>query len=198
MAKIVKKVLVLALCLLCTVSWAQDIILKKNGEEIVGRVVQVNADTVLYRHFSDAGGIAYAMPRQEVAQVKLMDSSYPMDAPELIYKDEISSTENHRLLALQAKLDAKNYYKAKGVFWTTLGSTILHPAAGLATGSVISAVPPSTASDYNPNRYMMKDPVYRAAYEKQAHRRKAGKAVAGFGVGAAVLGVISLVAMGGR
>lgn len=197
MAIIGRKVLVLALCLLCTAGWAQDIILKKNGEEIVGRVVQVSADTVLYRYFSDVSGIAYAMPRQEVAQVKLMDSSNPIDAPDLIYKDALTSTENHRLLALQAKLDAKSYYKAKGVFWITLGSTILHPAAGLVTGSAISAVPPSTESGYNPNRYMMKDPVYRAAYDKQAHRRKAGKAAAGFGVGAAVLGVISLMAVGG-
>ena len=197
MTKIGGRVLALAMCLLCTAGWAQDIILKKNGEEIVGRVVQVSADTLLYRHFSDTGGIAYAMPRQEVAQVKLMDSSLPLDAPELRYKTEVSSTENHRLLALQAKLDAKNYYRAKGVFWTTMGSTIIHPAAGLATGAVISAVRPSTESDHNPNRYMMKEPVYRAAYEKQAHRRKAGKAAAGFGVGAAVLGVISLVALGG-
>ena len=189
--------MVLGLCLLYMPAWAQDFILKKNGDEIVGRVVQVSADTVLFRHFSDASGIAYAMPRQEVAQVRLMDSANLTGAPELLYKDEASGTENHRLLALQAKLDAKNHYRAKGVFWTTLGSTIIHPAAGLVAGSVIAAVPPGTGSDDNPNRYMMKDPLYRAAYVKQARRRKAGKAAAGFGVGAAVLGVVSLIAIGG-
>lgn len=198
MAKIGEKALALVLCLLCISGWAQDISLEKYGEETEGRVVQEGADnTVQRRHLSDAVKIAYAMPGQEVAQVSLMPSSDPAVAPELVYKDEMSSPENHRLLALQAKLDARSYYKARGVFWTTLGSTILHPVAGLATGSVLSAVPPNTASDLNPNRYLMKDPVYQAAYQRQARRRKAGRAAAGLGVGAAVLGVISFAAMGG-
>ena len=195
MATFGKKMLVLVLCLLCTAGWAQDSVLTKSGNEIMGKVMQVRADTVLYRYLSDTGGIAYARPRQEVARVRLMASAYPMDAPEVVYKEETTGIENNRLLALQARLDAKSYYKARGVFWTTMGSTIIHPAAGLATGSVIAAVHPSVESDYNPNRYMMKDPVYREAYEKQAHRRKVGKAAAGFGAGAAVLGILSAIAL---
>ena len=198
MVEIRRRALTLVLCLLCTAGWAQDISFEMNsGNEAAGRMAQESSDTVQYRHPDNTGEIAYAMPRQQAAQVRRMHFSEPANAPELIYKEGVSSPDNHRLLALQAKLDAKSYYKAKGVFWTTLGSTILHPVAGLATGSVLSAVPPNTTSDQNPNRYLMKDAVYQVAYQRQAHRRKAGRAAAGFGVGAVVLGILSFAAVGG-
>lgn len=198
MAEIGRKALALVLYLLCTAAWAQDISVEEHsGNEAAGRIALASADTAQYRNPGGTGGIAYAMPREEAEPVRRLYVSEPADAPELIYKEGVSSPDNLRLLALQAKLDAKSYYRAKGVFWTTLGSTILHPVAGLATGSVLSAVPPNTASDQNPNRYLMKDAVYQAAYQRQAHRRKAGRAAAGFGVGAVVLGVLSFAAVGG-
>ncbi|WP_161889410.1 hypothetical protein [Pontibacter russatus] len=198
MAGIARKALALVLCLLCTAGWAQDISVGQNsGKDTVGRTAQESADTAQYRHPGNTGEIAYAMPREETEEARRRYWAEPADAPELVYKEGVSSPDNLRLLALQAKLDAKSYYKAKGVFWTTLGSTVLHPVAGLATGSVLSAVPPNTASDQNPNRYLMKDTVYQEAYQRQAHRRKAGRAAAGFGVGAVVLGILSFAAVGG-
>ncbi|WP_460880160.1 hypothetical protein [Pontibacter rugosus] len=126
--------------------------------------------------------------------MRLMASADPMAAAEVYYKDEKTSIKSEQLLEEQAKRDAKAYFKAHGVFWTTMGATLISPAAGLATGAATSAVSPNINTDYNPNRHLMKEAAYREAYQKYAKRRKVGKAAAGFGVGAAILGVVYMVA----
>lgn len=199
MTRFFKKLLLLPTFLLCTVAYAQDIILTKSGKEIVGKVVHIGADSVVYRYLSDASGPAYRLPRQEVAHVKRMDAASPSSGPEISFRQKTLALQERQELILQAKQDAKAYYRGKGVFWTTMGSTILSPLAGLATGTVISAVQPNVETGYNPNRHLQKDPVYQDAFKAQAHRRKIGKAAAGFGAGVAVAGILSVVAanMGG-
>ena len=118
-----------------------------------------------------------------------------------IGEDKVASLEREMVeeiakLRIQGRQDAKLYYKSKGVFWGTMGTTILYPAAGLATGAVVSVVPPSTASVANPNAHLMKEPAYEEAFKKQAHRKRFGNAAAGFGVGIAVLGIVSKVIVG--
>ena len=189
----VKKILLGLLLLLAVKANSQDIIVKKNGEQIVGKIIALGTDTIQYRYFSDVSGPVQAMARSEVAQLKLVAAADPVEVAAHTYSDEKTSINELAQLRLQAKIDANNYYKARGVFWTTMGSTMLHPAAGIATGAVISAIPPEIDSDYNPNRHLMKEPAYRESYQKQARKRKIGKAAAGFGAGAAVLSVVYMV-----
>ena len=179
--------------LLATNVHAQDIIVKKNGEEIIGKVVGLGSEAVAYRYFSDINGPVLMVPRSEVAQLKLVTETEMASDSAHTYMNQEASIHELARLRLQAKLDADNYYKAKGVFWTTMGSTIMHPVAGLATGTLISVVPPAVDAVYNPNRHLMKEPVYREAFQKQARKRKIGTAAAGFGAGAAVLSVIYMV-----
>lgn len=190
MTKLFKTILLLPMYLVCTAACAQDIILTKAGDEIVGKVVHLGTDTIVYRYFSDVTGPAFRMPRQEVTLVKLMDAAAPISAPEISYEQEALNLQERQELILQGRMDAKAYYKGKGVFWTTMGSTIINPLAGFATGSVISAVRPDVEAGYNPNRHLLKDPVYRKAFEEQAHRRKIGKVAAGFGAGVAVVSLL--------
>ena len=197
MAVYVRRLLLGLLLLVAVKASCQDIIVKKNGEQIIGKIVALRADTIQYRYFSDVNGPLQAMSRSEVAELKLFAAADPVQMAVNTYTDEQTSINELAQLRLQAKLDANNYYKAKGVFWTTMGSTIIHPAAGLATGTVIAVIPPAIDSDYNPNRHLMKEPEYRKAYRKQARKRKAGHAAAGFGAGAAVLSVIYMVVIVG-
>ncbi|MFD2514156.1 hypothetical protein ACFSRY_09785 [Pontibacter locisalis] len=190
MALYVRNLLLVVLCLIVTGSWAQDVIVKRNGEQVVGRIVNLSADSVHYRYFSDQNGPLLAMSRQDVAHLRLTVPENPEKLAEQTYVDEKTTVVEQAELRLQAKLDANAYYKARGVFWTTMGSTIMHPAAGLVTGAVISAVSPNINSDYNPNRHLLKEPVYRETFLKQARKRKIGKAAAGFGAGAAVISVV--------
>ncbi|NDK56871.1 hypothetical protein [Pontibacter fetidus] len=110
---------------------------------------------------------------------------------------ERDAIEEAAKLRIQARTDAKAYYKPKGVFWGTLGTTILYPAAGLLTGAVVSIVPPVINDEVNPNAHLMKDKAYEEAFKKQAHRKRFGNAAAGFGIGVAVLGIVSKVIVGG-
>ncbi|MBC5775782.1 hypothetical protein H8S95_17035 [Pontibacter sp. KCTC 32443] len=125
-------------------------------------------------------------------------SMTPVATPALVIAEpERNEVEEAAKLRIQARQDAKSYYKPKGVFWGTMGTTILYPAAGLVTGAVVSVVPPSTDNADNPNAYLMKETAYEEAYRKQAHRKRFGSAAAGFGIGVAVLGIASKLLVGG-
>jgi hypothetical protein len=117
----------------------------------------------------------------------------PAISTETIVKMEL---EEAAQLRLQARHDAREYYKPRGVFWGTMGTTIIYPTAGFITGAVLSVVPPSIGTYDNPNAHLMNDAIYEKAYRKQAHRRRFGNAAAGFGAGVAVLGVITKVIVG--
>ncbi|WP_162428256.1 hypothetical protein [Pontibacter pudoricolor] len=122
--------------------------------------------------------------------------------PVTIVEAKVTSLERETMeetakLRIQGREDARLYYKSKGVFWGTMGTTILYPAAGLVTGTVVSVVPPSTATVANPNAHLMKEPAYEEAFKKQAHRKRFGNAAAGFGIGVVVLGVVSKVIVSG-
>jgi hypothetical protein len=110
---------------------------------------------------------------------------------------ELEAVEEVAKLRIQGRQDAKQYYKPKAIFWGTMGTTLLYPAAGLVTGTVVSVVPPSINDEINPNAYLMKEPAYEEAFKKQAHRKRFGNAAAGFGIGVAVLGVVYKVVAGG-
>jgi hypothetical protein len=193
MAISVRNLLLLLLTTFAANVWAQDVIVKKNGEQVIGRVVNLSGDSVHYRFFNDTGGPLLAMARQEVAHLKLTASEDPEKALGNDFVEEKVYVAKTAELRLQAKLDANTYYKAKGVFWTTMGSTIMHPAAGLVTGAVVSSISPNINSEFNPNRHLLKEPVYRETYLKQAKRQKMAKAAAGFGAGAAVVSVIYMI-----
>jgi hypothetical protein len=185
-----KIVVLTGLYLVFSCTYAQDIIIKRNGEEVIGRVVSFNSDSVHYQHFSDTNGPKLSVARHDIAHVKLIAATTPESELLTSVPDELPIEAPKVALQMQAKIDAKAYYKAKGVFWTTMGSTVMHPLAGLVTGTLFIAVPPNINSDFNPNRHLLKEPVYRETFQKQARKKKIGKAAAGFGAGAAVVSVV--------
>ncbi|WP_347157505.1 hypothetical protein [Pontibacter chitinilyticus] len=172
---------------------AQDIIMKKNGVQLVAKITKIESDSIYYRYFSDVDGPAFALSRQDVAQVQFIEATTTLQPEGLTYTDEQTSISDIGEMRLQAQRDAKAYFRPRGVFWTTMGATVLNPAAGLVTGTVVSVVPPNIESDYNPNHQLLKNEVYREAYQKQARKRKIGTAAAGFGAGAAVLSMVYMV-----
>ena len=158
---------------------------------IVAIVVCVSADAqkvsfaTNYSSLNDKTGQNY----YEVKQVTIVEKETANPEREMM--------EETAKLRIQGREDAKLYYRSKGIFWGTMGTTILYPAAGLVTGTIVSVVSPSTASAANPNAHLMKEPAYEEAFKKQAHRKRFGNAAAGFGVGVIVLGVVSKVIVGG-
>jgi hypothetical protein len=198
MKNILKPALMLCLLLSCAIAKGQDIIIKKSGEEIIGKIIRVDRDTVHYRHFSDASGPAFFVLRQEVAQLRMATAVELPGAPQPVGQATTAipavaqPAGNAGEMMIRGRHDAMLYYKGKGVFWGTAGATVLHPLAGLVGGVVMASIPPN-AYESNPNFQLLSDPVYAEAYKKQAHRRKVGKAAAGFGAGMGALVVVTLV-----
>lgn len=194
MGRFIYIIMVLPLCLLCAGAFGQDIISTSDGQEIVGKVLHVGPDEVVYRYFNDTDGSqTFRLGRQDVKAMRLMASVAPMEAPETVYQDEQTSISSEVELVAQARRDAKVYYKGRGVMWSTLGATVLNPAAGIVTGAVNTVAPPNLNVDYNPNRHLLKEPAYQNAFRKEARKVKVKKAAAGFGIGVAVLSTVYMV-----
>ncbi|MBR5835522.1 MAG: hypothetical protein IKY66_05095 [Bacteroidales bacterium] len=51
-------------------SFAQDIIVRKNGDEIVARVLEVTPEVVKYRHYHEPHGVVYSARKTEVLMVR--------------------------------------------------------------------------------------------------------------------------------
>ena len=71
--------------------------------------------------------------------------------------------------------DARQYYQpAKGVFWGTVGATIISSlgtiplVGGLATMAAITAVAPPPAALHVPTPFYLLDPEYQRGYVRQA------------------------------
>lgn len=64
-------------------AYAQDVILKLNGEEISARVTEINLNEVVYQHPDSVQGIFYGIPKAEVFMVTFANGS----------KELISSTK---------------------------------------------------------------------------------------------------------
>lgn len=201
--------LTISLMLIALVGHSQDLIVKKNGEEVVGKIMKVGADTIHYRMLSEEKGPLRFVLRSDVASMQLATDPGQRQIDQLpqgnAATDEYAVASSGRTagmplnssmteeLAFQGRQDALMYYKGQGPFWGTAGATFLFPPAGLVTGIVTAATPPNVDNLFHPNFQLMKEPVYREAFKKQAHKRKVGKAAAGFGVGFGTLVAIFLM-----
>lgn len=201
-------VLSIGMMLIALVSHGQDLIIKKNGDEVVAKIVKVGTDTVHYRMLSDTNGPLHFVLRQDVAQLQLATEPSQKQLnqlPQVTTNDEYATASAGKPagasgnsykaddLVYQARQDAMMYYKGQGPLWGTAGATFLFPPAGLVTGIVMAAVPPNVDATFHPNYQLMREPVYREAFKKQAHKRKVGKAATGFGIGFGALLALALM-----
>lgn len=201
--------LTIGMVLIALAGHGQDLIVKKNGEEVVGKIIKVGVDTVHYRMLSEESGPLHFVLRNDVASMQLATSPSQKQIHQL---PTVNSTADEYALASAApagsatlsaataeelmfkgRQDALMYYKGQGPLWGTAGATFLFPPAGLITGIITAASPPNVDNVFHPNYQLMKEPVYRDAFKKQAHKRKIGKSAAGFGIGFGALLAFALM-----
>ena len=201
---------VLSVCfvLMATLGYSQDLIVKKSGEELVGKIVKVGEDTIHYRMLSEESGPLRFVLKGDVSSMQFATqpstqqrqlSQLPQSNVEYATTAAIpvgsspSRTYTQEELMYQGRHDALLYYKGQGPLWGTAGATFLLPPAGLVAGIITAAVPPNVDNMFHPNYQLMKEPVYRDSFKKQAHKRKVGKAAAGFGIGFGSLIALALM-----
>jgi hypothetical protein len=75
------KKIILAFFLLAgavSVTNAQDVITKKNGDEIKAKVVEIGTDEVKYKRFGNESGPSYTLPKSEIFMIKYEGNGVPV------------------------------------------------------------------------------------------------------------------------
>lgn len=172
---------------------AQDTILKKTGEEIPSRVLEITLHEVLYQHPDSLQGITRRLPKTEVFMVKFENGTKEV-FEQLDSLSGIAQGMTPDQLYALGKEDAKQYYKGNGAMWGSAASSMVMFPLGLAGSLVIGATPPKVKPDHVSDIRLLEDQDYMKGYKEQAARKKRGKALAGVGIGAGIqLGLIILI-----
>lgn len=198
--------LVLSLLMTCHFhSQGQDLIVLRSDTEIISEVTAIQQWHVLYRPFGEEQGEELKLPKADISYILFEDGMKQFfsseDLPPVIATSEglvlPDSVYNGDLYTLGEE-QAAVYYQKRAPFWGTFGATVFYPVAGiftgLVTGVIIGAIPPSVDLDEVPDPALYQsNSSYAEGYRQQAHKNKIKEVAKGFGVGAAVQGVILII-----
>ncbi|MGN1221345.1 MAG: hypothetical protein ACI4TU_10460, partial [Candidatus Cryptobacteroides sp.] len=67
-----KRILIIlsALCVCAATASAQDVITKKNGEDIKAKVLEIDNSNVKYKLFDEPNGVTYTMPKSQILMIR--------------------------------------------------------------------------------------------------------------------------------
>jgi hypothetical protein len=182
-----KKYILIALFLLFLQNaFAQDVILKLNGEEITVRVSEINLNEIVYQHPDSAQGLVYRIPKAEVFMVTFANGTKEMTSSTMHGNKLQTKVYNQNEMYALGQNDAKKYYKGNDVMWTSAASTLLVPV-GLVVPVSLAISKPKIKNHAVSDVELLSDSFYVKGYEKEAHKKKAGKALAGTGIGVLTL-----------
>lgn len=147
---------------------AQDIITKKNGDEIKAKVLEITLSELKYKNFNNLEGPMISIAKSDVIFVK-----YENGTKDVFGEDKIANPSNptgmdNEKLALVGKADARRYYKG---YSGAGGGTLV---TGLFAGSLLALVPaiatassaPKESNLQYPNINLVNNPSYVNAYRQ--------------------------------
>lgn len=156
---------------------AQDIITKKNGDEIKAKVLEITLSELKYKNFNNLEGPMISIAKSDVIFVK-----YENGTKDVFGEDKIANPSNptgmdNEKLALVGKADARRYYKG---YSGAGGGTLV---TGLFAGSLLALVPaiatassaPKESNLQYPNINLVNNPSYVNAYRQEAFKIKKHK-----------------------
>ena len=174
-----KYILIIFYCLflVCQISFGQDIITKKNGDDIQAKVIEITLNELKYKNFNNLEGPIISILKSDVILVRYENGTkdvFVEEKPTKISNKEIIDEET---AAFNGARDADRYYKG----YTGAGSGTL--VTGLFTGSIFALIPAITTSSTPPkienlnypSSTLIKNPDYERAYRDRAFKIKKGK-----------------------
>lgn len=187
-----KKYLLFLICiLLVQVVSAQDVIVKINGDEIKGKVTEINLAEVLYQSLDSTDSTNYSILKSEVFMVRFANGTKEVFQENLpVVAETARPIQDPSQMYLQGQQDARSYYRGEGAMWGSAASMFLIGPVGPV---VIGAVKPKAYKNPVPTPSVLQDQHYVRGYENQAHKRKIGKAAIGAGIGTAALFALILL-----
>ena len=168
-------------------SYSQDIITKKNGEDLKAKVIEVSLNDISFKKFDNTDGPTYRIPKSDVLMIRYTDGT-----KDIFSEAAQSSTDN---MQEQGRQDAlKNYTgKNSGAGWTAATSIVTSPLLGLIPALVCTAEEPDQSNLNVKNKELMKNTDYRQAYIAQAHKTKRNKIWKHYGIASGVWFVLVFV-----
>ncbi len=210
------KILIILLIFFAKFSFAQDVITKKNGDEINAKVTEVSTTEIKYKK-TDNPDVVYTILKTDVFMIKysngtkdIFNESTPVTTTQTTTAtttnqntnttvnntatNTATTTANTQSDCEKAESDAKNDYKANGAMWGTFFTTgLVSPVVGLIPAIACSSTKPPIYSLDIPLAYSTND-VYKKCYQDKAWGIKKSQTWTGYGSGVLVfLSVILIV-----
>lgn len=170
----------------------QDIIYKRNGDTLRGKVLTVSSSEIQYRR-NDS--MLVNVPRWDIRSITYENGTADTfaDHEAMMYRGNYYASMR---LDDMGREDAHRYYtRYKGAKNGTLAAT-LYPypiLGGVICAAIISSTPPKEHNLGCPYPELMSKPEYGYAYRDEAFRIKRRAAWRGFGIGAGIMGGILAV-----
>jgi hypothetical protein len=194
-----KKIVFLNLfVLLSPLAFAQDVIVKVSGEELPAKVEEITLQEILYKHPDSLQGPTLRLAKANVFMIRFANGTrevFANNLPEQQTQQDLALSPDQ--MYLKGQKDARQYYKGNGPLWGSAGLVLAAPitwGASLAGPLVIGAVSPKASKLLLLEKNDLNDPNYVRGFEKQAHKRKIGRAAAGVGIGVGV-GAVAVLAL---
>jgi hypothetical protein len=192
-----KAFLAFAQTLIVTFCFAQDIIIKVNGEEIKSKILEVNQGEIKYKVFDYQSGPSYTVSKSEIFMIRYENGSKDIFNNAKEKKDSIVSVMPSEEMRTKAKQDAITYYLGKnsGAAWTMATTIVTSPILGLIPAFACAASEPNEDNLNAPDEKLMKNADYNKAYVDQSRKIKKRKIWKNFAIGSGVW--VGLVLIGG-
>lgn len=194
-----KKIILIALCLSSSIiTFSQDILTKKNGEDLKVKVIEINQTDIKYKKSDNPSGPTFVISKSDALMVRYEDGTKDMF-------NEVSNTNNtnnsnNSDMQSRGKEDAIMNYKGKnsGAGGTAVTVVLTSPLIGLIPAIACSSSEPSDENLKYTNRELMRNADYNRGYTEQAHKIKRKKIWTAFGIGSAAwLVLVLLLSSGG-
>ncbi|GAB3195097.1 hypothetical protein ABID22_000002 [Pontibacter aydingkolensis] len=173
-------------------AFAQDKIVKLNGDEIKARVREIKLQEIVYQHPDSLEGKLHLIPKAEVFMVQYENGTKEMITQSVVNQDSEPITRTPEQMYELGRYDAQHLYKGRGAMWGSAASGFVFPY-GLAGSAAIGLVKPKAKNHPVSDVAYLSDPNYVKGYEDRAKRRKWGKVAAGTGIGLGVATVFIAV-----
>jgi len=162
-------------------TYSQDLIIKKTGDELQAKVIELTSTEVKYKRFDNLDGPIVSILKSDVFIIKYENGSKE------VFKEETNANTLTVSTSVDfynnGKIDAQKYYRGyKGAGTLTFITGFISPLIGLIPAIACSSTPPKDENLDYPKIELMKNLDYNTGYNQKAKRIKQSKVWTNWGI----------------
>lgn len=174
-----------------------DTILRRDGEEVRGRVLTLTPAVLRYRPAAPATPDTLTLPVAQVFLVRYANGTRELLPPAATGSADLLPGLTVGQRAAAGQRDALGHYTDHGPYWGTLGATLYAgPVFGLVAPAVIGGHDVKPTNFRAPTPALLADADYRRGYQQQANRSKRQRTWGGYGTGVGIYVVLFALLVG--